>query len=194
MKWTYVMWMTTWLAFVSCNESGRGNDSNLNEERNKAAAESNADKFAAEKQQDANFVYEAVASNYGEIKLSELANQKSRTSEVREIALRLQADHTALLNELKTLAQAKAISVPVEEPDASKRRIESIAKVSGSDFDKEWCKEMKNRHEKNIKEFEKRQENTEDGELKLFISKTLPVLKEHHQVLKSCQEKLKDNK
>ncbi|MEX2234403.1 MAG: DUF4142 domain-containing protein [Cyclobacteriaceae bacterium] len=182
------------LAFFACNESGRGNNTNLNEERNEAAAESNTDKFAGETQKDADFVYEVVASNYGEIKLAELANQRSRTPEVKKIAQALQTDHTVSLNELKTLAQAKAISVPVEEPDASKRKMDNIADESGEEFDEEWCKEMIDMHDHNIERFEKRLDDTEDPELKAFIAKTLPVLKGHHESLKACNEKLKNKK
>jgi putative membrane protein len=179
---------------VSCNESGRGNDSNLNEERNEAAAESNTDKFAGKKQKDADFVYEVVASSYGEIKLAEVANQKSRTPQVKKIAELLLTDHTSSLNELKTLAQAKAISVPVEETDASKRKLENIAEESGEAFDEKWCSEMKDRHEKDIEVFEKRMDDTEDPDLKAFIDKTLPVLKKHHESLEACEEALENKK
>ena len=182
------------LATISCNESGRGNDSNLNEERNEAAVASNTDKFAGKTQDDADFVYEVVASNYGEIKLAELANQRSRTPEIKKVALAMQTDHTASLNELKMLAQAKAISVPVQEPDDSKCKMENIAQESGEEFDEEWCKEMMHMHDQNINRFEKRLDDTEDPELKAFISKTLPVLKEHRESLKACNEKLKSKK
>jgi putative membrane protein len=182
------------LTLVSCNESRRGNDSNLNEDRNEAAAESNSDKFEGTKQRDAGFVYDVVGSSYGEIKLAELANQRSRTAEVKQIAQQLLTDHTASLNELKTLAQAKAISIPVEEADASKRKLENMAEEEGSDFDKEWVQEMIDLHEKNIDTFEDRLKNTEDPELKAFISKTLPVLKKHHEHLRACEEKLDEGK
>ena len=69
------------------------------------AAESNADKFGGKKQKDADFVFEVVESNHGEIKLAELANQKSRNAEIKEIATMLLTDHTASLNDLKTVDQ-----------------------------------------------------------------------------------------
>ena len=175
------------LTLLSCERSG---NSNLNEERNEAADESNTDKFAGKKQRDADFVFEAVASNYGEVKLAELANQRSRTEQVKEIAQKLLADHTASLNELKTLAQAKAISVPVEETDAAKRKLVNIAEESGKDFDKKWVGEMLDMHEKSIERFEKRLEDTEDAGLKSFINKTLPVLKEHRHHLEACEKSL----
>lgn len=179
---------------VSCNESGRNSDNNLNEERNEAAAESNTDKFDGRKKKDADFVYEVIGSGYSEIKMAELANQRSRTGGVKDIAQNIVADRTASLNELKTLAQAKAISIPVEEPDDSRRKLEKIAGESGDEFDREWCKVMMDLHEKDIDRFEDRLEDTKDEELKAFISKTLPVLKKHHDHLKSFDEKLKGGK
>ena len=179
------------LALIACNESRRGNDSNLNEERNEAAAESNTDKFEGQKQRDADFVYDVVASSYSEIKLAEIANQKSRTPAVKKVAQELVTDHTESLNELKTLAQAKAISLPVEESDASRRKLENIAEESREEFDEKWCREMMELHEKDIDAFENRMKNTEDADLKAFISKTLPVLKKHHESLEACENALK---
>jgi len=178
------------LAMVSCNESRRGNDSNVNEDRNEAAAESNDDKFAGKKQRDADFVYDVVESSYGEIKLAELGNQKSRTPEVKRIAQMLLIDHTASLNELKTIAQAKAISIPVEEGNDSKRRLENLAQESVDEFDQTWVKVMMVLHDENVREFESRLDDTSDAELKAFINKTLPVLKKHHQSLEGFNEKI----
>lgn len=178
------------LVLLGCNGQG-GSDSNLNEERNEAAEEANTGKFAGKKQRDAEFVYEVVATNYGELKLAELANQRSRTASVKKIAEALVTDHSAALNELKTLAQAKAISVPVQETDAAKRKLEDIAEESGDDFDEEWVAEMLDLHEKSIDTFEKRLNDTDDAELKSFISKTLPLLQKHRDSLKACEESLK---
>lgn len=180
------------LALVSCNESGRENDSQLNEDRNQAAAESNTNKFAGKKQKDADFVYEFVASSYGKIKLAEVASQKSRTPEVKEIAEQLLTDHTSALNALKTLAQGQAISVPVEESEASKRKLENMAEESGREFDREWCEEMMNLHERDIDRFENRLDDTENKELRTFIIETLTLLKKHHRSLRACQEALKE--
>jgi putative membrane protein len=184
--------MISGLILSSCNEPRRGNDSNVNETRDEAAAEENSDKFAGKTERDAEFVYDVVASNYAEIKLAELASQKSRTPEVKEIAEKLLNDHAASLNELKTLAQAKAIAVPVEEKDDARRRLQDLSEESTEDFEKKWCDQMVGMHEKSIDNFEDRLEDTEDAELKAFLNKTLPVLKQHQEQLKACQEKLKN--
>ena len=191
MRAIHIIITSTVLAVTACNESRRGNDSNVDEPRNEAAAEANQDKFAGQTQKDAEFTYEVVASNYGEIKLAELANQRSRNTEVKNLAQMLVTDHTTTLNELKTIAQAKAISIPVEERETAERKIDNLADKSGEDFDKEWTSEMLDMHEESISNFENRLESTEDAELKAYISKTLPVLKKHREELEALEENLK---
>lgn len=183
-----ILTLASLLAMYSCNDARKEQDSN------EIAEEANDEKFEDNQaEKDADFVEEVVASNYAEIKLAELANQRSRNTEVKEIAQMLQTDHSGALNELKTLAQAKSISIPVEETDEAKRKMENFTDESGEDFDKKWCKEMIDQHEDTIDKFEKRLENTEDAELKAWISKTLPTLRTHHDRLKACHEKIKDS-
>ena len=191
MKVLYGVMMGAALVLSACNESRRGNDSNLNETRNEAAAESNTDKFEGKTQRDAEFVYEVIESNYAEIKLAELANQRSRNNEVKQIAQTLLNDHSASLNELKTLAQSKAISIPVEERPSAKRKLDNLADKSGDEFDKSWCNEMMDIHDETIEKFEKRLEDTNDAELKAYISKTLPALRKHHDSLEACNERMR---
>lgn len=179
---------------LSCNESRRGTDSNVNEPRNEAAAEENKAKFEGKTQRDARFVFETVASNYGEIKLAELANQKSRSEEVKEVAQMILEDHTTALNELKTLAQAKAIEVPVEETESFHNKLENMAEESAEDFDEEWVKAMLDHHDTDIEKFEDRLEDTEDAELKAYINKMLPILKKHRERLEACREAMRNQK
>ena len=193
MKVIYAVLIGTSVGLSACNEPRRGHEGNLNGARSEAAGESNTDKSEGENKRDAEFVYEVIGSNYGEIKLAELANQRSRNNEVKQIAQTLLNDHTASLNELKTLAQAKAISIPVEERASSKRKLEDMSDESGEDFDRGWCKEMMNLHDESIEKFQKRLENTNDDELRAYISKTLPVLKKHHESLEACNERLRKN-
>ncbi len=177
------------LFLISCNESRRGNAGFFSEDGDKAAAGSRKDEYDHKKQRDSEFVFETVANQYGEIKLAELAIQRSHTPAIKKLAEQMQTDHSATLNELKMLAQAKAISVPVEETDASKRELEKIADESGTEFDEQWCAQMIDMHEESIEKFEKRLDDTEDSDLKTYIAKTLAVLKDHRESLKRYRGK-----
>jgi putative membrane protein len=182
------------LAFpLACNDARRENSEMDNEDSKEVAEEANDEKFDDSKEEkDADFVANTVASNYGEITFAQLANQKSSNPEVKKIATQLINDHTKTLNELKTLAQAKSITIPVEEDDAARRKTEQYNDETGKDFDKKWAKEMIDRHEESINKFEKRLDKTQDPELKAFINKTLPHLRTHLEKLNACHDKLKD--
>jgi putative membrane protein len=163
---------------------------------NEAAEEANEEKFDSKKdEKDAEFVAETVASNYGEIELAQLASQRSDNSQVKEIAKMLEADHTKVLNELQAFAGTKSISIPTEKTDDARKKIEDLTKEEDiKDFNKQWCKEMADKHEKSIKNFEERAEKTEDADLKIWISQTLPHLREHLDRVKACEESIKNSK
>ena len=182
---------------LACNEGKRGNDSDAaydNDDSKEQAEEANDEKFDDNnKEEDAEFVSNTVAANYGEIKFAKLAVDKSSNPEVKKIANMLVMDHTKTLGELKTLAQNKAISIPVEEDDSMRKKTENFSDEAGKDFDKKWCKEMVDAHEDLINKFEKRADDTKDADLKSWINKTLPALKSHLQQLQACHDKLKDS-
>jgi putative membrane protein len=188
----HVLTIAASLTLVSCSDSRRGNDAYFKGDSDEAAEVSNTKKLKAKKQRDADFVFKAVANQYGEIKLTELAVQRSHSIEVKGIAERFHKEHAASLNDLKTLAQAQALSVPVEETDIEKRTLERLADESGNEFDMKWCSEMIDMHDQSIDEAEKRLQDTEDAELRKYLDKTLPVLREHASALKACYEKIKN--
>jgi putative membrane protein len=179
------------VSMLACNEAKRDSE---NEDSKEVAEEANDEKFEDnDLEKDADFVANTVAANYGEITFAQLANERSSDPEVKKIATMLVTDHTKTLNELKSLAQAKAITVPVEADDEAQRKTERFSDEAGKDFDKKWCKEMIDRHEESINKFEKRLDKTEDPELKAWITKTLPHLRMHLEKLNAHHEKIKDN-
>jgi putative membrane protein len=183
------------VAMLACDAKREG-DSNgeaSNEDSKELAEEANDEKFEDnDMEKDADFVANTVASSYGEIKFATLATQRSANPEVKKVAALLVADHTKSLGELKTLAQTKAITVPVEEDDEARRKVENFSDEAGKDFDKRWLKELMDRHDETISKFEKRIDKTEDADLKAWINKTLPVLRAHHEKLKVVHDQVKD--
>jgi len=180
------LFLMTFIAF-SCGPKNSG-ETNSNE----AAKDANEDKFQSQEgEKDAEFVAQTVACNFGDIQLSQLAQQKSNNPQVKEIAKNIEENHSKLLKDLQNLAGKKAITVPTEAEDAKKRKIENLTKESDiKDFNKEWCKEMVSSHEKTIKDFENRWEKTEDPDLKNWIAETLPHLRSHLDKIKACDESI----
>jgi putative membrane protein len=175
---------------ASCTPKEKETDSN------ETAEEANEEKFEDRKdEKDAEFVSETVASNFAEIELAQLATNKSNNAQVKEVAKMLEEDHNKLLTELQAFASTKAISVPTEPKDDAKKKIDDLTKEEDvKDFNAEWCKEMVNKHENTIKNFEDRADKTEDADLKIWITQTLPHLRAHLDKVKACEESIKNSK
>ena len=117
-------------------------------------------------EKDADFVVNTVAGNYAEIKLAQLALNKSSDSKVKEMATKLEADHTKILNDLKAYADKHGIVVPMEETDEAAKDMDKLEEKTAKDFDEEWCEMLEDNHQKTINKFEARIDKTEDAELR----------------------------
>ena len=179
---------------IACGDSDDGNSNNSDttattkneaEEKNDSALSTKA----AEK--DAQFVVDVVASNYGEVKLAKLAQQKSSSKELKEVAKMLEADHSAVLNELKSMASNKGIVIPSEENGESKDKLKELTDEKASEFDKEWCEILMDNHKNSISKFENAANDISDPDLKNFVNTVLPKLRTHHDKLMECHKKLK---
>ena len=168
--------------FVSCNSS--------KDDSKTLAEDANEQKFDKAAEKDAQFVVDQVAGNYAEVKLAQLAQQKSSNSEIKSIAAMLESDHTAVLNDLKAFATKKNISVPAEESQDAKDNIQKLNEEQSTAFDKKWCDELMAKHVKGIKTYEDASTGLEDPELKSWAANLVPKLKMHHEKLEACNKKL----
>lgn len=169
--------------FFACQPAKKEDDSA------EVAKEANDSTFTdRDDEKDADFVVNTVAANYAEIKLAQLALNKSDDAKVKELATKLEADHTKILNELKQYANKRGIAVPMEETDDATKDINKLSEKDAKDFDEEWCEVLEDKHQKTINKFESRIDKTEDVELKNWMSATLPDLKSHLELIKQHEE------
>lgn len=129
---------------------------------------------------DRKFIDAAAGSGMFEVQVAQLAASKATDAQVKSFASMLVDHHTAANNELVKIANARKVELPAAPPRALRRDIEKLGKKSGADFDKDFVKEVGIKaHEKDIKLFEKASKDVKDPELKAFVDKTLPVLRDH---------------
>ena len=129
---------------------------------------------------DRKFIEEAAGSGMFEVQVAQLAVTKASDTAVKDFASKLVDHHSAANNELVKLANAKGIELPPAPPRGKRRDIEKLGKLSGAEFDREFVREVGIKdHEKDIKDFEKASKDVKDPELKAWVDKTLPTLKQH---------------
>jgi len=129
---------------------------------------------------DRKFIEEVAGSGMFEVQAAQLAARQASDPKVKSFAEMLVDQHTKANDDLVKLANAKRVELSAAPPRDMRRDLEKLGKKQGQEFDTEFVREVGIKaHEKNIKAFEKAGKDTKDTELKAFIDKTLPTLKEH---------------
>ena len=139
-------------------------------------ASANGQGLSAEEQQ---FVKKAAAGGLAEVKLSELADDRASDQKVKDFAVQMVTDHTQANNELKPIAESNKIPVPTKLNSESEVAYKRLEKLSGSKFDAAYIKVMVSDHDKTVSAFEDASSKVKNPDLKAFIDKTLPVLRQH---------------
>ena len=171
--------------FFSACQSKKEDSSEVAKDANDTAIDDRDEK------KDADFIVNAVAGNFAELKLAQLAMRKSSSTSVKSMAAMLEKDHTKVLSELQGYASKRSIVVPSQETSEATRDFEDLEKKDGNEFDKQWCSMLKDKHANSIDLFETRMNKTEDVELKNWISATLPALKHHFTMLEDHKTSMK---
>jgi putative membrane protein len=136
---------------------------------------------------DFKFVCEAVTGGQNEINLSQVALQKASDQSVKDFAQRMVTDHQKANQELTLLATSKGVALPDTDSRKSEKMAEHLKNLSGADFDRAYMKDMVGDHKKVVKMFQKESEHAEDGDLKSWVTKTLPTLEDHLRMAQSVE-------
>lgn len=129
---------------------------------------------------DRKFIEDAAGAGMFEVQVAQLAAAKASDAQVKSFASMLVDHHTAANNELVQIANARKVELPAAPKRSLRKDIEKLGKKNGAEFDREFIREVGiEAHEKDIKLFEKARKDVKDPQLKAFIEKTLPTLREH---------------
>jgi putative membrane protein len=139
---------------------------------------------------DQAFAQKAAAGGAAEVELAQLAMEKASSDAVKQLASRIQSDHSKANQQLASIGSSKGWqlpSSPAAEHQATKSKLE---KLSGADFDRAYVEAMVKDHRKDIREFEREASNGADDAVKQFASSTLPTLKQHLEMAESAHQSL----
>jgi putative membrane protein len=129
---------------------------------------------------DRKFIQDTAEHGMFEVQIAQLASSKATNPDVKSFATTLVNDHTNANKELVQLANSKKVELAAAPPRGKRNDLEKMSKLSGAEFDSRFVREVGiKEHEQEIKKFEKASEQAKDPELKAWIDKTLPKLREH---------------
>ena len=129
---------------------------------------------------DRKFIQDAVESGMFQVEIARLAESKASSADVKDFATTLAKDHSKANDELVQLANSKKVELPAAPRRGKRKDVEKMAKLTGNEFDQRFMREVGIKdHEKDIEKFEKESAKAKDADLKAWVDKTLPKLREH---------------
>jgi putative membrane protein len=180
--------------FAACNDTADSVDENrdsLQRDSIERADNARLNDSAAMGNKDAQWVSEVLESNFAEIELAKQAQQKATNKEVKDLAVMLEKDHMALVNEAKDLANKKNWTVATGETSDATRKREDMMDDEVKAYQKDWLEMMEDKHENSIKKFDDYADDAADTDLKSWITSTLPKLRAHHDRIMQVQKAVK---
>jgi putative membrane protein len=138
---------------------------------------------------DRKFIEDAAQGGMFEVQAAQLAAAKATDPAVKDFANKLVQDHQQANNELVQLANAKRVELPAAPSRGQRHTLEKLGTMSGAEFDRNFVKEVGLKdHQKDITTFEKAADKVKDPDLKAWVQKTLPHLREHYALAQKLPE------
>ena len=130
---------------------------------------------------DAEFVKKAASSGLHEVELGRIAQRNAQSAEVKKFGQMMEKDHSKANEELKQVAQTAGLQVPAMMMPKHQKEVEKFMNLKGGDFDREYMSHMVSSHEKGKAMFQQASTQAQNGAIKAFAAKTLPVIEHHLQ-------------
>jgi putative membrane protein len=127
---------------------------------------------------DRDFIRQAAASNWLEIRLGELARDKAANSSVKQFGERMVIDHTNLQSQLNSLTRNDGDFRPrLNQLDLDE--VKRFQRLSGAEFDKAYMTSMIRHHEKDVSLFQNQGRSARSAQVQNLAAGALPVLQQH---------------
>ena len=140
---------------------------------------------------DKEFFIAAAQGSMSEVALGHMAGEKATNPDVKAFGARMITDHGRATEDLKQLALKKGLALPAVVGEEASKTADDLVNKVGRDFDRSYMTEMIRDHEKDVKEFEAAASAVTDPDLKAWAAQTLPTLREHLEMAKQVESKLK---
>jgi putative membrane protein len=140
--------------------------------------------------QDKQFLTNASQSNFDEIQLGKLAEQKASNPDVKAFGRRMVTDHTKLTENMKPFATSWGINPPTALSSDAQKEYDKLQGMSGQDFDKEYISDMVSDHSKDLDAFTKEVKDTKDAKFKAAVEQGKSVVAAHKNMAYSLKKKL----
>lgn len=185
-----IVFAFTLLFTFACKKEESTTDTATNTTTSVAASDTSTTTSAVQvATDDQNFMQKAATGGLAEVSLGQQVSPTAKNADAKAFADKMVTDHSRANDELKQLASTKGVSLPTDTDQEHKDAAQKV--MSAKNVDKAYMEDMVKDHDEDVKEFEKASKSAKDADLKAWIDKTLPVLKEHQKMAHDINGKMK---
>jgi putative membrane protein len=127
---------------------------------------------------DKQFMRSAAEGSLAEVKISTLATEKG-TSNIKELAQKMVADHTAMNADLASVADSLGVLLPKKLNHDDQAEYDKLNGLSGKDFDTEYVTYIAKSHWHDAHNYRMEASIAVDPDLQSEVIKALGVMREH---------------
>ena len=130
------------------------------------------------------FAAAAASGGLAEVNISQIGLQRATDPELKRFSQQMVEEHTRMNQELMNLVAQKRIAIPQTIDARAQFCAESLAGLTGEEFDKCYAKAQLVIHMDSVAMFEAEAKRGQDPDIKALASKALPHIKEHLKEIK----------
>ena len=133
------------------------------------------------------FVTAAAMTDMYEVEAAKIAQQRSKSADIKKFAAMMVKDHTATTKELKGILTKAAITAtpPAEFDERHKGLIDNLKSATADNFDKTYLDQQTAAHEEAETLMKGYADHGEQADLKAFATKVAPKVQMHLDMAKS---------
>ena len=143
---------------------------------------------------DGLFAIAAADGGLTEVALADLGVQKATDPDLKKFSQQMAAEHTKMNGELTALATRKGMTLPNGISAGHQFCAQSLAGLSGKEFDECYAKAQLVVHMASVAMFEAEAERGQDPDIKALAAKGLPHIKAHLKEIKPIAMKYEKEK
>jgi len=136
---------------------------------------------------DQAFVEDTLKSNDTQVQLSQLAQQKASSGDVKDFSQKMIQIHTQFNQQLMPLAKQLQVSQNQKPSKQEKKEIAALEQLSGADFDSAYLQAMAHEQAHCLKEF-KDEEKAQNPNIQKTAQMDEPILTQHYQILQKIAQ------
>jgi putative membrane protein len=136
---------------------------------------------------DQAFVEDTLKNNQAQVQMSQLAQQKASSGDVKDFSQRMIQIHTQLNQQLVPLAKQLDVSQNQKPSKEQKKEIAQLEQLSGPDFDTAYLQAMAKEQEHSLKQF-KSEQSAQNPMIQKAAKMDEPVLTQHYQILQKIAQ------